>query len=110
MYNSDIAKLRKDKVIGVLDLRSVGYFKVSYQKMITMAESRQTFKMYHHQQVRNEPKKHIGEYFRMSDTDSKKEHSKSAHSASYDKYPWLAEDDPRRHQTDAKILYEKIDL
>ena len=36
----DIAKLRKDKAIGVLDLRSVGYFKVNYQKMITMAESR----------------------------------------------------------------------
>ena len=32
----DIAKLRKDKAIGVLDLRS-GYFKVNYQKMITMA-------------------------------------------------------------------------
>ena len=41
----DIAKLRKDKAIGVLDLRSVGYFKVSYQKMITMAESRHIFKM-----------------------------------------------------------------
>ena len=27
-----------------------------------------------------------------------------------DKYPWLAEDDPRRHQTDAEILHEKIDL
>ena len=26
-----------------------------------------------------------------------------------DKYPWLAEDDPRRHQTDADILWEKID-
>ena len=26
----DIAKLRKDKAIGVLDLRSVGYFKVNY--------------------------------------------------------------------------------
>ena len=48
----------------------------------------------------------------MSNTDSKKEHSKSAHSAkrSVDKYPWLAESDPRRHQTDAEILYEKIDL
>ena len=41
----DIVKLMKD----VLDLRSVGYFKVNYQKMITMAESRQTFKMYHYQ-------------------------------------------------------------
>ena len=108
----DIAKLRKDKAIGVLDLRSVGCFKVNYQKMITMAESRQTFKMYHYQQVRKEPKEHIDEYFRMSNTDSKKEHSKSAHSTkgSFDKYPWLAEDDPRRHQTDAEILYEKIDL
>ena len=48
----DIAKLRTDKAIGVLDLKSVGYFKVNYQKMITMAESRQTFKMYHYQQVR----------------------------------------------------------
>ena len=27
-----------------------------------------------------------------------------------DPYPWLAEDDPRRHQTDEKILYEKVDL
>ena len=25
-------------------------------------------------------------------------------------YPWLAEDDPRRFQTDAEILYDKIDL
>ena len=28
----DIAKLRKDKATGVLDLRSVGYFKVNYQQ------------------------------------------------------------------------------
>ena len=27
-----------------------------------------------------------------------------------DRYPWLAKDDPRRYQTDAEILYEKIDL
>ena len=57
--------------IGVLDLRFVGYFKVNYQKMITMAESRQTFKIYHYQQVRKESKEHIDEYFRMSCTDSK---------------------------------------
>ena len=80
--------------------------------MITMAESRQTFKVYHYQQVRKEPKQHIDEYFRMSNTDSRKNKSRSPHSTknSLDKYPWLAEDDPRRHQTDAEILYEKIDL
>ena len=108
----DIAKLRKYKAISVLDLRFVGYFKVNYQKMITMAESRQTSKMYHYQLVRKEPKEHIDEYFRKSNTGSKREHTRTVHSAkgSSDKYPWLAEDDPKRHQTDAEILYEKIDL
>ena len=108
----DIAKLRKDKAIGVLDLRSVGYFKVNYQKMITIAESRQTFKMYHYQQVRKKPIEHIDEYFRMSNADLKREHTKSTYSTkgNSDKYPWLAEDDPRRHQTDADILHEKIYL
>ena len=48
----------------------------------------------------------------MSNSDSKKNQSRSPHSTkgSSDKYPCLAEDDPRRHQTDAEILYEKIDL
>ena len=95
-----------------MDLRSVGFFKVNYQKMITMAECRQTFKMYHYQQVRKESKDHIDEYFRMSNTDSRKYQSRLSHSTKNnpDKYPWLAENDPRRHQTDAEILYEKIDL
>ena len=108
----DIVKLRTDKAIGVLDLRYVGYFKVNYQKMITMAESRQTFKMYHYQQVRKEPKEHVDEYFRMSKIDSKRDNSRSDNNTrgNTDKYPCLAEDDPRRHQTDAEILYEKIDL
>ena len=106
----DIAKLRKDKAIGVFDLRSVGYFKVNYQKMITMAECRQTFKMYHYQQVRKGHVEHIDEYFRMSNADSRREHTKSTYNTkgNSEKYPWLDEDDSRRHQTDAKILYEKI--
>ena len=28
----------------------------------------------------------------------------------HDPYPWLAEDDSRRYQSDEEILYEKIDL
>ena len=27
-----------------------------------------------------------------------------------DPYPWLADDDPRRYQSDEEIIYEKIDL
>ena len=68
-------KLRESKAIGILDLRSVGYFKVSYQKLITMAESRQTFKMYHYQQVRKDPKEHLDEYHKMSRTNRDGRHS-----------------------------------
>ena len=108
----EIVKLRKDKAKGILDLRSVGYFKVNYQKMITMAESRQTLKMYHYQQVRKEPKEHIDGYFKMSKVDSKRDNSRSNSNTrgNSDRYPWSADDDPRRHQMDDEILYEKIDL
>ena len=90
-------KLMESKAIGILDLRSIGYFKVSYQKLVTMAESRQTFKMYYYQQVTKDPKEHLDDYHKMS------------RASGDDQYPWLAKD-PRRHQTDAEILYEKIDL
>ena len=48
----------------------------------------------------------------MSKANLKRDNSKSNSKArdNFDKYPWLAEDDPRRHQTDAEILCEKIDL
>ena len=105
-------KLRENKVIGILDLRSVGYFKVNYQKLITMAESRQTFKMYHYQQVRKDPKEHLDDYHKMSKTNRDEGYSERSQNTqdNNDKYPWLAKDDPRRYQTDAEILYEKIDL
>ena len=96
--SKDTIKLKESRAIGILDLRSIGYFKVSYQKLITMAESRQTFKMYHYQQLTRNPKEHLDDYHKMT------------RAVDDDQYPWLAKDDPRRHQTDAEILYEKIDL
>ena len=54
--SDEIAQLRKDKAVGILDLRSIGYFKVGYQKMVNMAESSKTFKMYHYQQMKCEIK------------------------------------------------------
>ena len=36
--SDNTAELRKTKVLGVLDLRSMGYFKVGYQRMVTMTE------------------------------------------------------------------------
>ena len=48
----ETAQWRKDKAVRILDLRSIGYFKVGYQKMVNMAESSKTFKMYHYQQIK----------------------------------------------------------
>ena len=50
-HQDEIVHLRKEKAVGILDLRSVGYFKVGYQRMVNMAESSKVFKMYHYQQV-----------------------------------------------------------
>ena len=110
------AELRKKTVLGILDLRSVGYFKVGYQKMVTMAESGNNFHMYHYQQIAmGEPKAGCGLYFKMScdrtppqNTSNRSE--KSHREPREDPYPWLAEDDPRSFQSDAEILFEKVDL
>ena len=110
------AELRKNKVLGILDLRSMGYFKVGYQKMVTMAESSGNFQMHHYQQLaKSKPDAEGGLYFKMSN-DRGPPRNTSHRSENpcrepwEDPYPWLAEDDPRWFQSDAEILFEKIDL
>ena len=115
--SDELAQLRNDKAVGILDLRSVGYFKVGYQKMVNMAESSKAFKMYHYQQIKCETKTEVDQYMRvtgrygngkgkkMQDSEKQSELGRKS-----DPYPWLADDDPRRYQTDEEILYEKIDL
>ena len=110
------AKLRKVEVLGVLDLRSIGYFKVGYQRMVTMTESSRNFRMHHYQQIaKGKPKNEGGLYLKMStdrgpprNTTHKSENPRRE--PWEDPYPWLAEDDPRWFQSDAEILFEKIDL
>ena len=50
--SDETAQWKKDEAVRILDLRSIGYFKVGYQKMVNMAESSKTFKMYHNQQIK----------------------------------------------------------
>ena len=64
--SNETAQLRKNKAVGILDLRSIGYFKVGYQKMVNMAESSKTFKVYHYQQVKCETKIEVDQYLRMT--------------------------------------------
>ena len=112
--DNEIRKLRRDKEIGLLDLRSIGYFKLNYQRMVHMAEAKDTFKMYHYQQMKSKPKTSLDEYLRLSERTTRREWNPkrlNRHRAPHeDPYPWLAEDDPRRQQSDAEILFEKIDL
>ena len=64
--SNETVQLSKNKAVRILDLRSVGYFKVSYQKMVNMAESSKTFKLYHYQQVKCETKTEVDQYIRMT--------------------------------------------
>ena len=119
--SNETAQLRKDKAVGILDLRSIGYFKVGYQKMVNMAETSKTFKMYHYKQMKSETKTEnwstsdqymriTGRYGNEKSRKTQESEKQSELGRKSDPYPWLAEDDPRRHQTDEEILYEKIDL
>ena len=119
--SNETAQLRKDKAVGILDLRSIGYFKVGYQKMVNMAESSKTFKMYHCKQIKSETKTEnwsssdqymriTGRYGNEKSRKTQESEKQSELGRKSEPYPWLAEDDPRRHQTDEEILYEKIDL
>ena len=112
--SNETAYLRKNKAVGILDLRSIGYFKVGYQKMVNMDESSKAFKMYHYQQIKCETKTEVDQYMRIRGRyNSKKGENDEKQTDSYQKsdpYPWLADDDPRRYQSDEEIMYERIDL
>ena len=89
--------------------------------MVNVAESSKTFKMYHYQQMKcvteTEDWSTSDQYMRVTgrycNGKSKKiqdSEEQSEIGRKSDPYPWLADDDPRRYQTDEEILYEKIDL
>ena len=116
-HQDEIVHLRKEKAVGILDLRSVGYFKVGYQKMVNMAESSKVFIMYHYQQVKCGTETEVDQYMRIAgkcktkgSMNQIKEEENVERYKKYDPYPWLIKDDPRRSQSDEEILYEKIDL
>ena len=86
--------------------------------MVNMAESSKTFKMYHHKQIKCEAKTEnwptsdqymriTGRYGNEKSRKTQESEKQSELGRKSDPYPWLAEDDPRRHQTDEEILYEK---
>ena len=92
-----IYELFKERPIGILDLRSIGYYNVRYQRLISMAEEK--FQMFHYAKT---PKNgdRTDRYSRMSS----ELHRREVHCS--DPSLWLAPDDPHRFQTDNQILYD----
>ena len=89
--------------------------------MVNMAESSKTFKMFHYKQIKSEAKTEewptsdqymrvTGRYHSERSKEIQENKKQNEIGRRLDPYPWLAEDDPRRHQTDEEILYEKVDL
>ena len=100
--SNETACLRKNTAVGILDHRSVGYFKVGYQKMVNMAESSKAFKIYHDQQIKYETQTEVDQYMRIrgryGSEKGKNDEKQTDPYQKPDPYPWLADDDPRRYQ------------
>ena len=68
----------------------------------------------HYQQIKCETKTEVGQYMRIRGRYSSKkgenDEKQTDSDQKSDPYPWLADDDPRRYQSDEEIMYERIDL
>ena len=83
-------------MIGIVDLRSLGYYKVK-QGVLQQNLS----KLYHFETANDV----CDQFNRLINTLKKEEEIKSK-----DKYPWLDDSDERKYMTDKEILDKYIDL
>ena len=90
-------------LIGILDLRSLGYFKVNYEDIVSKLGEHFTF--YHYAQEKASSGHGDETYFRMQIS-----HHLDMGTSDADLYSWLEPDDPCQHQYDYEILKSKVDL
>ena len=93
----DTMILRPDEMIGIIDLRSLGYYKIK-QGILQQNLSRY---------YRFKKAEKLWEYFNKFVNTLKKEREQKSLT---DKYPWLDSDDERKHMTDREILEKYINL
>ena len=91
----DTMILRPEEMIGIMDIRSLGYYKIK-QGMLQQNLS----KYYKFKKAEK-----LCEYFNKFVNTLKAEREQATLT---DKYPWLDQEDERRHITDREIL-EKYD-
>ena len=93
----DTMILRPEEMIGIVDIRSLGYYKIK-QSILQQNLSRY---------YRFEEAKKLCEYFYKFVDMLKRDREQTT---SVDKYPWLDPGDERRNMTDREILEKYVDL
>ena len=93
----DTMILNPKEMIGIVDIRSLGYYKIK-QGILQQNLSRY---------YRFEEASKLCEYFNKFIDTLKKDREQTY---SVDKYPWLDPEDERRNMTDREILEKYIDL
>ena len=93
----DTMILNPKEMIGIVDIRSLGYYKIKQGIL------QQNLSKYY----RFEEAGKLCEYFNKFIDTLKKDREQTT---SVDKYPWLSPDDERRNMTDREILEKYIDL
>ena len=93
----DTMILRPEEMIGIVDIRSLGYYKIKQGIL------QQNLSKYY----RFEEAEKLCEYFNKFVDTLKKEREQTTPT---DKYPWLDLEDERRNMTDREILEKYIDL
>ena len=93
----DTMILRSEEMIGIIDLRSLGYYKIK-QGILQQNLSRY---------YRFEKAEKLCEYFNKFVNTLQKEREQKSPT---DKYPWLNPDDERKHMTDREMLEKYINL
>ena len=93
----DTMRFKPEETIGIIDLRSLGYYKIK-QRILQQNLSRY---------YRFEKAEKFCEYFNKFVNTLKKEREQKSPK---DNYPWLDPEDDRRHITDKEILEKYINL
>ena len=93
----DTMILRLEEVIGIMDIRSLGYYKI--KQGILQQNLSKYYKF-------EKGEKHC-EYFNKFVNTLKREREQTTPT---DKYPWLDPEDERRHMTDREIMEKYVNL
>ena len=95
-------EIKPDSPVGIMDLRSLGYFKVRYKDLVSHLSPK--FMMYHY--IKTPPRPDTEEVYLRTMVRNPNPSS----SGCKDPYPWLESDDHRRQMSDLQIQYDRIDL